>query len=359
MTRWTYGHGLRLGMAVGACLILVRCAPPDLPSEAGSTVEGPGDVAPPEATPAGASVRAEGTGVWPAAQDSIAGTPWTRQDWEIFTATLAAADAAGLGEMPPGEAVAEMGLLFLDAPYEPRTLEVPGPERLVVNLRALDCVTFVENVLALSRFHRVHGTAALQDADGARRSYEEILRALRYRNGRIDGYASRLHYFSDWIREGAERGRLADVTAALGGIPDPEPLDFMTAHVEAYPQLADPAVTATVAAVERELNARGPRIYLPQEGIQEAQAGIRTGDVIAATSTLEGLDVAHTGIAVWSGGELHLLHAPLVGESVTLSPRPLARRILETSSQDGILVARPADEWLPSASTPPSSTGGA
>jgi hypothetical protein len=72
-------------------------------------------------------------------------------------------------------------------------------------------------------------------------------------------------------------------------------------------------------------------------------AGIRDGDVIAATSTVAGLDVAHTGLALWVDGSLHLLHAPLVGDSVEISTVPLAERILSINGQDGILVARPME----------------
>jgi len=50
--------------------------------------------------------------------------------------------------------------------------------------------------------------------------------------------------------------------------------------------------------------------------------------------------VAHTGIALWRGGRLHLLHAPLVGKSVEISVLPLAERIVELKTQDGIMVAR-------------------
>ena len=37
------------------------------------------------------------------------------------------------------------------------------------------------------------------------------------------------------------------------------------------------------------------------------------------------------------------MHAPLVGDSVQISERPLARRIQEIGAQDGIAVARPLE----------------
>ena len=33
---------------------------------------------------------------------------------------------------------------------------------------------------------------------------------MRYRGGKRRGYASRLHYFSEWISDGAQRGLVAD-----------------------------------------------------------------------------------------------------------------------------------------------------
>jgi hypothetical protein len=58
---------------------------------------------------------------------------------------------------------------------------------------------------------------------------------------------------------------------------------------------------------------------------------------------VSGLDVAHTGLALRIDGRLHLLHAPLVGDSVEISEVPLAERILDISGQDGIMVARPVE----------------
>jgi hypothetical protein len=80
---------------------------------------------------------------------------------------------------------------------------------------------------------------------------------------------------------------------------------------------------------------------VPEEAIANVAEGIRTGDVIAATSTLPGLDIAHTGLALWVDGRLHLMHAPLVGSVVEISEVPLAERILRIEAQDGIMVGRP------------------
>lgn len=272
--------------------------------------------------------------------DTIPGTVWTRRDWDVLVDKVQWGTAQRLDSLPVGLAIARLSMSFVGATYTPGTLEVPGPERLVVNLRAFDCVTLIENVLALVRFIREDGAALLEQPAAARARYETYLRDLRYRDGTLEGYASRLHYFSEWLADNIRRGRLTEVTPALGGARDTTPLHFMSSHPTAYRQLADSGVRDAIIEVERRLSRSPGRWFLPEDRIRGAEAGIRDGDLIAATSTLPGLDVAHTGIALWVDGRLHLLHAPLVGRTVEVSVLPLAERILGIATQDGIMVAR-------------------
>lgn len=265
---------------------------------------------------------------------------WRDADWNVLQSTVRWATAEGVDTVPFGEAVTRIGRRFVGTPYEPGTLEVDGPERVVINFRALDCVTLVENVLALTRFVREGGAALLADRPAAEDRYAALLREIRYRGGTLDGYPSRLHYFSEWIADNARRGLLVDLGGELDGVVDAEPIDFMSTHPDAYRQLSAPEHLERIRAVEARLR-ETERMYVPQEAIPDVADRIRNGDVIAATSTVPGLDIAHTGLALWIDDALHLLHAPLVGEAVQISEAPLAERILDIESQDGIMVARP------------------
>lgn len=256
------------------------------------------------------------------------------RDRTIFHETMAWARAERLDTLPLGEIIVLVGQRFVDTPYVPGTLDVEGEERLVVNLRGLDCVTYVENVLAISRL--------IQRGQDDFDAFLAELARIRYRGGEIAGYPSRLHYFSDWIVDNQEMGLVRDVTRELGGERDAEPIAFMSNNLEAYRQLADPANLAEIRRIEDRISDR-PRYVIPESRIAQVESGIRNGDIIAATSTLPGLDVAHTGIAVWIDGRLHLMHAPLVGKSVEISELPLAERILGIRAQDGIMVARPVE----------------
>ena len=101
---------------------------------------------------------------------------WGEDDWSIFEAKVSWALGQGLDTLSVGAAMADIGRSFVGTAYVPGTLEVEGFERLVINFRGLDCVTFVENVFAMSRFVRTAGARALlEDRKSAEDVYESIL----------------------------------------------------------------------------------------------------------------------------------------------------------------------------------------
>jgi len=184
--------------------------------------------------------------------------------------------------------------------------------------------------------------AQFEDRAAVEGEYERGLQTLRYRNDRIDGYPSRLHYFTDWIGDNQRKRLLRDITGELGGIEDLSRIDFMSTHPDAYRQLAEPTNVEAIRQIEARLSAVGRR-FIPQADIAAVTDRISNGDIIAVTSTVAGLDIAHTGLALWVDGTLRLLHAPLVGDAVQISDVTLAERIARIDGQDGIIVARPLE----------------
>ena len=98
---------------------------------------------------------------------------------------------------PIDSTMVEAALYFRETPYVAGTLERTDEEELVVNLHELDCMTLVENCLALSR--------TMQLPSPNYNSFEQELRQIRYRKGFINGYTSRLHYTTDWIFDNVEK----------------------------------------------------------------------------------------------------------------------------------------------------------
>lgn len=255
-------------------------------------------------------------------------------DRAIILKRLAGEDAPDLLRLPVGDLVAAMGRSFLGEPYRANTLEAEGEEHLVVDLREFDCVTFCETSLALARALKLRTPSA--------EGYCAQLRLIRYRSGIIDGYGSRLHYFSDWIADNEKKKILRNLTGELGGRKDGRVMNFMSTHREAYPSLSSGRNVEAVLAAEKNLSA-SVRYFVPKEGLGKIQEDIRSGDIIAITTSVEGLDVSHTGIALREAGVLRLLHAPNVGQKVQLSRGSLVEYLNGHGKQTGIMVARPVE----------------
>lgn len=272
----------------------------------------------------------------------VAGLPAGRAQAQAdttFARIVGEAQADAWHTLPIGDLMQRIGTGLLGAPYEAGLLDRSPDEPLVVDLERFDCVLFVETVLALARGVAVESW----DFDGFRGRIEE----QRYRDGRREGYCSRLHYFSEWILDNERRGIVTNVTAGLGGVPLGKRLDFMGTHRESYPLLADDSLYAEVLAMERRLEGL-EILHVPQDRIRDVYPLLEAGDIVALTTRVEGLDVSHTGLVVDTGdGGRGLLHAAL-DRGVVLSP-DLQSYVQNNRSQVGIVVARPRDPRTPRA----------
>lgn len=230
-----------------------------------------------------------------------------------------------------GELLVTIGACFLGTPYDSNTLEVNGEERLIINLHQFDCFTFVENVLALALMIR-NGKRTVSE-------FQANLKRLRYRHGIVNGYASRLHYFTDWLFDNQKKGMLADITGMLGGKPWRENFCFMTTHRRRYPALRSTDTYQLLRQVEANCSSRSSWC-LPLASLQSGEHAIKNGDIIALATTIEGLDVTHVGFAVRLKEDLHLFHASQEAGKVIISSKILADYLKQRETCRGIMVAR-------------------
>ena len=241
-----------------------------------------------------------------------------------------------------GRRAARVGELAVGTPYEAFTLEAyikaggqpASNEQLFLSLTRFDCVTLVESCLAVARVANNPGTPSWE------RFGHEIER-MRYRGGEREGYASRLHYFSEWIYDGEKRGLVHDLGRELGGVNDTRPLRFMTEHRSSYPALVDENVFRAIGEMERGLD-NNPRYVVAAERIPQIQDHIETGDVLAFATAIPGIDVSHAAFAYRdAAGVLRVLHAPLSGGAVEVTRATLPEYVSAIRQATGILVARP------------------
>lgn len=220
---------------------------------------------------------------------------------------------------------------FLGTPYVGHTLERTTKEKLIVNLRELDCVTFVENVLALS--------AAARSTDFTFASFCNELRKIRYRDGEINGFASRLHYTSDWVFANEQRGAIKNISRDLGGVRESKTIDFMSTHADAYKKLkSDAKARARIQQKEKEINQRGGFYYLPKDKINAKAAQIPHMAMIAFTTGIKGLDTSHVGFAFKQNDELTFIHASSAQKKVVINRQPLNDYCAAQSKCTGIMI---------------------
>ena len=157
------------------------------------------------------------------------------------------------------------------------------PERLVVNLEAFDCVTFVECVLAVARSR-------------SRKGFIDELKRTRYRDARVE-WPCRLHYFSDWMKSNQKRGAIKIRTRGPGSHSIETGLDV----IEGLP-------------------ARRVRFHVvPKRKIHLARRRIFDGSIVAFASTRSKLDFFHTGLIFNREGML-LYHASRKANKVIAEP---------------------------------------
>ena len=252
-------------------------------------------------------------------------------DGQRFQQIMRDAIALKLSHKPLDEIMSNIAQQFLGSVYQGGLLDKSEKETLVASLTQFDCVLFVETVLAL-----VRGIAV---EDYTYSTFTENIVEQRYRQGKMETYCDRLHYFSEWIVDNEKRGNVVNLTPSLGGIPLNKTLNFMTTHKGSYPQMVkNEANYQCIAQVEenlRQLNLT----YLPTSGISEVYSQLKSGDIIAITTNIQGLDVTHTGLVYRQANQVGLIHASPAGQ-VTIAP-DLQQYVSRVRGASGILVVRP------------------
>lgn len=223
---------------------------------------------------------------------------------------------------------------MLGTEYVAGTLEVI-PEQLKVSLVETDCILLVESCLAMA-LNAKKGLSSPDDLCAT-------IQSLRYRNGKVDGYASRNHYTSEWIRQGEANGIFKEITGELSGYNlSGQKFSYMSEHSDAYKQLkGNPAETARIAAMEGELNKFEDYYVIPKEMISKIEDKLQDGDILGFNSSVKGLDIAHVAFVYKKeNGDVGFLHASMVEGKVVIDEKSIADYTMGRKSCNGIRIIR-------------------
>lgn len=222
-------------------------------------------------------------------------------------------------------------------PYVAHTLEINKTEKLVVNLRQLDCTTLVENAVALQ--------LCMQQKIYTFAAFCKNLQRIRYRQGCAPYYPARLHYFTDWIEDNSAKGICHELQSPNPPFTAVQKVNvyFMSKHPDKYAMLkANPSYVPIIAKDEQRINRKSYR-YIPKSSISNSnllRQTIHDGDILALTTSLKGLDIQHIGFAVWHKDGLHLLNASSLRHKVVEEPQLLSTYLRKQKSMTGVRVIR-------------------
>lgn len=234
----------------------------------------------------------------------------------------------------------EIGTPYVAGTLEPETLsEHPEQdvEPLVMRFNGVDCTTFVEYVSAamLGRCYNPSPNDSIM---------RRFVQALRYRGAVRGNYATRKHYFSEWISDNEKQGLLTELTPSLPGVKmQKTTINYMSTHPQSYKQLAaSKALVKQIQEVEKRLSAT-EMPYIPKALIRKIVPELRDGDIVAFVTNKGGLDISHVGF-VWLRDSWHdeprLLHASSKAKRVTISEETLVEYAAMQSSCIGIRILR-------------------
>lgn len=239
---------------------------------------------------------------------------------------------AGQTMLRIGRAIEKMNI-----PYVAHTLEPNDQERLIINLRELDCTTFVESAMALTLCVR-SGRTTFDD-------YCRILQKIRYWQGRAPQYIRRLHYFTSWIEDNTTMDLVRELQTPNPPFTAVQTVQahYMTQHVDKYRMLTvNPQDVPMIREMEKRIEGKKYR-YIPKQQLYNnrlLRKTIHDGDIIVIITNIKGLDTQHIGIAAWHADGLHLLNASSIHHRVIEEPMTLRQYLYKHPTMPGIRIVR-------------------
>ncbi len=275
---------------------------------------------------------------------------YTQEDLAVYDKVMQLMES--VCEEPMQVRVVTAAKAMLGIPYIAGTLDKQSEnakknewnEQLIVSLAGTDCILLVEACVSMAL------TASQED-----RSFEAFcrnLQLLRYRAGVIDGYASRLHYTSEWILQAEECGIVSEISCKQGGKPFYQQVSFMTTHAQKYPALAaNVEEVEQMVLVEQNIEERLKRsgsCYISKEQMDDRMDWLRAGDIVCFVTNVKGLDISHVAFA-WPHTEQEqvpdasvsgFLHASMAERKVVIDKQTIKEYVFDRTSCPGIRVVR-------------------
>jgi hypothetical protein len=259
-----------------------------------------------------------------------------------FHAIVAKAERENWRSLPIGDRTIRVARELTGTPYVNYSLEVDNhTEAPVVNFNAMDCWTFYENALAISRM-LVAKPGPYQPEDMLK-----MIEIERYRNGVCTGnYLSRMHHLEEVFYDNQRRNLAKNITPQIpGAVRIHREIHEMTVQWRNYRYLKNnPSLIAPMGKIEARVS-RLPVYHIPKDKARAAEAYLQNGDICAITTTAHDAYTSHVGLIVKINGRAYFTHATSERDKgrMTIIDRPITDYLYGKSKHAGMIICRPQD----------------
>ena len=239
--------------------------------------------------------------------------------------------------LPMGDRMAKIALELNGVPYKAYTLEIHNKiESPSVNFKGLDCWTFFETVMGMSKM-----------LETPQKSYSpsDLLRQIehtRYRGGVCRGnYLDRIHYLAEWYKDNDKRKNIDDITRKFPTVTMPNQCNEMSQLWKHYRYLKhNPELRHLMAKSEQEMTAMKVKM-VPKSKVADIEKHLRNGDIIGIARHGNGSYCSHVGIIIKDEkGRARFMHASTTYKRVVVDST-ISEYLHKFKKHAGILVARP------------------
>jgi hypothetical protein len=215
----------------------------------------------------------------------------------------------------------DIGKRFLGRPYRGNMLSLGNPEKLITSLDAFDCVTFLENSLAIKY------------SNGVDSLYLKALKHVRYAGDSIQ-YEKRYHYFSDAMHS-LGFPLIIDPKHSTTQIKD---FSFLTTYLK---NNSNQSIDFNLLSSREQRLAKRVFQFTAVADLPSLLPLVQSGDLVAFVTKNPHLDFLHTGILVSERNIIRLLHASQDKKQVVLSKESLEAYLKSHPKFIGICIFRP------------------
>lgn len=215
------------------------------------------------------------------------------------------------------EHIAPIAESFLGVKYEPLTEK--DTDVLELRFDAFDDLTFLNTVVAIARVVTQPGPLRPVDV-------MQQIENVGYRQGKADGFSTKLVYGADWILNNKSRGIIKELTDDYSNSYKTKSLEKLTKERERYVALSDSAMYERQKMVEMGFRTHKiPHLKRESFGLGDVATELRDGDIIMLLSTDPAFDVFERGIIVKRDDGYHFIHASEKDGQVVEEPEPMTR----------------------------------